>query len=75
MSTFHHLRDELINARTKYPDSTERARTNGVIQEFGEALQAIAKWQLDPRPQILALARLELLQAAAMAIRFIEEVQ
>jgi hypothetical protein len=67
--------DKIVTAaRLKYPDSSPTMRANGVVQEFGEALQALAKWQLNPTPDTVSALRMELTQAIGVGIRFLDEV-
>ena len=74
------LEAELEASRRKYPSPNcmgfdADLRICGIMQEFGEALQALSKYQMHPCPATLEHSRLELTQAAAQAIRFLEEIQ
>jgi hypothetical protein len=72
--TLREIDQAVTEAREKYPDSSPTMRANGVVQEFGEALQALAKWQLNPTPDTVAALRMELTQAIGVGIRFLDEV-
>jgi hypothetical protein len=79
-TTIFNIEEALVYARAKYPKSTDYAydatmRGNGIVQEFGEALQALGKWGLSPNStRTQQHLRAELYQAIAMAVRFLEEV-
>ena len=73
LTTIQRISQEVDSARQKYPPGDHGMRVSGLIQEFGEAMDALGCWLQNPSDRNRQHLELELTQAAGQAVRFLEE--